>query len=52
MQLNSGMDRVEQAMRAGGGVAIRSHPNGHIFAKMAINLIEKVAPAGGVRGRG
>jgi hypothetical protein len=38
------MEKKEQTMRAG-WVSDPVHPNGHIYAKMALNLIEKVAVA-------
>ncbi len=40
---NSTMERKEQTMRAG-WASDPVHPNGHIYAKMALNLIEKIAP--------
>jgi hypothetical protein len=40
------MEKKEQTMRAG-WVNDPVHPNGHIYAKMALNLIEKVARATG-----
>ncbi len=41
---NSSLERKEQTMRAG-WASDPVHPNGHIYAKMALNLIEKIAPA-------
>ncbi len=39
-------EKVEQTLRSGWAVD-PVHPKGHIYAKMALNLIEKVAnPAG------
>jgi hypothetical protein len=43
---SSSMDKKVQTMRAG-WANDPVHPNGHIYAKMALNLIEKVAGAGG-----
>jgi hypothetical protein len=43
----SAMERKEQTMRAG-WANDPVHPNGHIYAKMALNLIEKIAPASNV----
>ncbi len=43
---NSSMERKVQTMRAG-WASNPVHPNGHIYAKMALNLIEKVAEASG-----
>jgi hypothetical protein len=40
---NSSLERKEQTMRAG-WASDPVHPNGHIYAKMALNLIEKIAP--------
>jgi hypothetical protein len=37
-----GREKVEQTLRAGWALD-PVHPNGHIYAKMALNLIEKVA---------
>jgi hypothetical protein len=41
---NSSLERKEQTMRAG-WANDPVHPNGHIYAKMALNLIKKIAPA-------
>ncbi len=41
---NSTMEKKEQTMRAG-WASDPVHPNGHIYAEMALNLIEKIAPA-------
>ncbi len=38
------LERKEQTIRAG-WASDPVHPNGHIYAKMALNLIEKIAPA-------
>jgi hypothetical protein len=43
---NSSMEKKVQTMRAG-WASDPVHPNGHIYAKMALNLIEKVAGASG-----
>jgi hypothetical protein len=43
---NSSMEKKVQTMRAG-WASDPVHPNGHIYAKMALNLIEKVAGATG-----
>jgi hypothetical protein len=43
---NSSLEKKVQTMRAG-WANDPVHPNGHIYAKMALNLIEKVAGAGG-----
>jgi hypothetical protein len=43
---NSNMEKKVQTMRAG-WANDPVHPNGHIYAKMALNLIEKVAGASG-----
>jgi hypothetical protein len=40
---NSSLEKKEQTMRAGWS-SDPVHPNGHIYAKMALNLIEKIAP--------
>jgi hypothetical protein len=40
---NSSLEKKEQTMRAG-WASDPVHPNGHIYAKMALNLIEKIAP--------
>ncbi len=40
------MEKKVQTMRAG-WASDPVHPNGHIYAKMALNLIEKVAGASG-----
>jgi hypothetical protein len=37
------MEKKEQSMRAGWASDL-VHPNGHIYAKMALNLIKKVTP--------
>jgi hypothetical protein len=47
---NSSLKRKEQTMRAG-WASDPVHPNGHIYAKIALNLIEKIAPAGNQQGR-
>jgi hypothetical protein len=41
---NSSMEKKEQTMQAG-WASDPVHPNGHIYAKMALNLIEKIVPA-------
>ncbi len=41
---NSSLEWKEQTMRAG-WASDPVHPNGHIYAKMALTLIEKIAPA-------
>jgi hypothetical protein len=41
-----GRDRVEQTLLAGWS-ADPVHPNAHIYAKMALNILEKVSPAPG-----
>jgi hypothetical protein len=41
---SSSLERKEQTMRAG-WASDPVHPNGHIYAKMALNVIEKIAPA-------
>jgi hypothetical protein len=41
---SSSLERKEQTMRAGWANDL-VHPNGHIYAKMALNLIEKIAPS-------
>jgi hypothetical protein len=41
---NSSMEKKEQTMRAS-WASDPVHPNGHVYAKMALNLIEKVAGA-------
>ncbi len=41
---NSTMEKKEQTMRAG-WASDPVHPNSHIFTKMALNLIEKIASA-------
>ncbi len=41
---NSSLERKEQTMRAD-WASDPVHPNGHIYAQMALNLIEKIAPA-------
>ncbi len=41
---NSSMEKKEHTMQAG-WASDPVHPNGHIYAKMALNLIEKVAGA-------
>jgi hypothetical protein len=46
---NSTMERKEQTMRAG-WASDPVHPDGHIYAKMALNLIEKIAPVTDVPG--
>jgi hypothetical protein len=43
---NCSMEKKVQTMRAG-WVSDPVHPNGHIYAKMALNLIEKIAAASG-----
>ncbi len=43
---NSSMEKKVQTMRAG-WASDPVHPNGHIYAKMALNLIEKIAVASG-----
>ncbi len=43
---SSNMEKKVQTMRAG-WASDPVHPNGHIYAKMALNLIEKVAGASG-----
>ncbi len=43
---NSSMEKKVQTMRAG-WASDPVHPNGHIYAKMALNLIEKIAGARG-----
>jgi hypothetical protein len=43
---NSSMEKKVQTMRAG-WASDPVHPNGHIYAKMALNLIEKIAGASG-----
>jgi hypothetical protein len=40
---SSSLEKKEQTMRAG-WASDPVHPNGHIYAKMALNLIEKIAP--------
>ena len=40
------MEKKLQTMRAG-WASDPVHPNGHIYAKMALNLIEKIAAASG-----
>ncbi len=46
---NSTMERKEQTIRAS-WVSAPVHPNCHIYAKMALNLIEKIAPATDIPG--
>jgi hypothetical protein len=41
---SSSLEKKEQTMRAG-WASDPVHPNGHIYAKMALNLIKKIAPA-------
>jgi hypothetical protein len=48
---NSSMEKKEQTMRAG-WASDPVHPNSHIYAKMALNLIEKIAPATDMSGAG
>jgi hypothetical protein len=43
---NSSMEKKLQTMRAG-WASDPVHPNGHIYAKMALNLIEKIAVSSG-----
>jgi hypothetical protein len=43
------LERKEQTMRAG-WARDPVHPNGHIYAKMALNLIEKIAPTSNTGG--
>jgi hypothetical protein len=43
---NCNMEKKLQTMRAG-WASDPVHPNGHIYAKMALNLIEKIAAASG-----
>jgi hypothetical protein len=43
------LERKEQTMRAG-WASDPVHPNGHIYAKMALNLIEKIAPTSNTGG--
>ena len=43
---NSSLEKKVQTMRAG-WANDPVHPKGHIYAKMALNLIEKVAGASG-----
>jgi hypothetical protein len=45
---SSNMEKKVQTMRAG-WASDPVHPNGHIYAKMALNLIEKVAGATGLQ---
>jgi hypothetical protein len=47
---NCSMEKKVQTMRAG-WASDPVHPNGHIYAKMALNLIEKVAGASGPQAR-
>ena len=44
---DSSMERKDQTMRAV-WASDPVHPNGHIYAKMALNLIEKIAPGSAV----
>jgi hypothetical protein len=42
--IDCGKDRVEQTLRAG-WASDPVHPNAHIYAKMALNLLEKLSAA-------
>jgi hypothetical protein len=44
------MEKKDQTMRAG-WANDPVHPNGNIYAKMALNLIEKIAPAAATANR-